>query len=381
MLFNLSLRTKFIIVLLPIVIIPTFILAWLAYEYVAQNVRNDKQDRVETFLAQAIHSANFRLNMAEANINHLSHAQILYDSLIASEDQRSRTLQPVLMTELALLRKNYPQYKEVRIVDREGNIIACLAKFTNCLALRSETFARLPTLLPAQISSKSTTLYINDLESNSKLVLEVKPLILKDKVNYSQDIKREFRGYLLLTMELDYVFEMMLSNQPNDNSLLTLVEKQGGIISQGGLPHTMDHLEFITLLGDDFFQHKRQTEYQSHLLDNKNYLLKVMPATGFMDVLVAIPEQELLVLVRKHGVPVILILTAILAITFVMIFWQISLQVLQPIKLLQSAVQDIEEDNSISIKPSVKQDEIGKLSRSFYRMTQHVLDKQSEIHK
>ena len=115
------LRIKLTLLLIPLLLIPVGIIAWVAYDLLADNQIERTQRSARNLLAREVQ--NFQRLKANgiANLRLLEASPVLQQYLLTGDEElRYNLLQPTLLQTFAIYQEQYPAFNEIRVILPDG---------------------------------------------------------------------------------------------------------------------------------------------------------------------------------------------------------------------------------------------------------------------
>lgn len=208
------LHAKIQLVVIPLAILPLVVLGWLAFEQLQHSGEDRTAAQMQTLVEQLDENFQFHIDVARANITLFSNASLMRAYAVTDdEEERYLLMMPSILKLFKSYLSAYPQYYEIRFLLPDGyeDVRATLENIPNALEEEGDTF-----LFKALANSPnpiSSHVLINP--DNNELSLQIGRKL--DIINVATDdpveAKSRLRGYLVVTMSLDFLSNQIESNR------------------------------------------------------------------------------------------------------------------------------------------------------------------------
>jgi len=354
------------LVVLPLAIVPLLGLGWLAYTQLLNSAEERSVGQMTTLLDQLTENINTRFDVAQANVKLFSSASLVRNYMLNDDEEvRYQLMMPTLNRLLKSYLKAFPDYYEIRILLPDGyeDIRTTLQHIPNVSEEEAETplFKSLNDF-EGEVLSK---VVINP--DNSEISLQVvRPLrLINTKLYDPVSSKPELKGYLVVTMGLDFIAEQVHANRIGKQGVVFLIERNGTILfhPEGALNGThLDPLllaKLLTNVAPSVFNGAHQGEasvFSSRAVHDDLLLVGVLP------------ERELLADSRELGSAIFWI--TILSVLLSSFFLLVSLRrlLVLPVHHLMWVAREIGRGNLTPEIGVTSQDELGRLATTIQDM-------------
>ena len=228
---HLRIQAKILLVVIPLAIAPLLGVGWLAYSQLLSSAEERSVNQMTTLLDQLTENIDTRFNIALANVKLFANASLVRNYIL-NEDEEVRY--QLMMPSLHKLFKSYlqafPDYYEIRILLPDGyeDIRTTLQSIPNANEEEAQTplFQSLNDF-EGEVISK---VLINP--DNGEISLQVvRPLRLINTKLYDPVVsKAKLRGYLIVTMGLEFIAEQVHNNRIGEKGVVFLMERNGKIL-------------------------------------------------------------------------------------------------------------------------------------------------------
>lgn len=374
-----TLKTKLILILIPLVVIPIVLLGKLSYDYVVETKKQIVLTQMGVLLDQVHQDVQFHLQTAKVNIELLSESSGLNNYLFQDKANRELAM-PAMQVRMSLLFNSYKNvyqddYYKIRVLLPDGSEVT---RFLNDNS-QNNTVDNDQTSSFSLINNSPNTIdvffvnYQNEQNSNPQhshflIAKKLFPPGLPKMLNANA-----LRGYLLITMRPHFLTKHIKMGQMSENGYLLITDGKGQVLYQPRYSMTS------TL-------HQLPTQALTHLVEksdneqtNQNKPLKMALAGNIaymqgarlhddLYLFALLPEEDVLATGRPLKILFAVATLASIVITFILLFFMLNYLVIDPIHVLAEVSRKIGLDNLDVQLPSRKQDEIGTLYFYFNKM-------------
>lgn len=375
-----NLRYKTLLFIMPMIIIPILIIGTLAFYKLGQATEEKLNTQIDTLLDQISQNANSKAAVAEANLILLADYQLVHQyALTTNPSLKYELLLPNLLGVFKNIQTSIPDYYEIRFILPDGYEDAYWANdniknISN--HIRDDGYF-------SELETSGDDIFkrvVIDHNTNKYALLLIRKIILNDPAVDTYDTPAKLRGYIALTVSLDYLRDELRKNIIGNSGFLTVVDSYGKNII---LPD-----EKISPLSKIFSDHQSDTALVQSLNTNqqtrityngKPVIIHTKPLANNLNLLGVILESEILDTSQELA-KIILVIT-LLSILFVifLVFFALRQLILQPLSDLDAAAISIGKGNldlNININNN---DEIGSLAKSFMRMSKSLKQTHDEV--
>lgn len=372
-----QLKSKLLALLLPLLIVPLLLLAWI----VSVQLRGFSEARAEheviALLTQMSQHNQETLDTAVANIGLFASSGQLHTYLLAeSEADRYQLLQPSLLRLFSGYQAAYPDYYEIRILLPDGYEDTRSAPTAPANLTEEESGSA---LWPHLVSSGDEVLVrFQENPDNGRFSLYIgKPVRLK---NYSSDpvlARPLLRGYLVLTVDLSHFIDHVAAGKVGESGYLFAVDDKGIIRAHPDDQRVGDRLPAA------LFARLQQsalagTPAAVTLGDDPLYLRGTRLDPGLW-LFCGVPQAEFYAVGKRMAgvVAGITLLTVLL--TSVLVFAFTNAVFIKPVQALRDAARKIGQGNLRVDVRTHADDEIGELANAFREMGENLHQSQEQI--
>ena len=363
-----QLQSKILLLLIPLIVIPILVLGWVAYSLLMEDARNRTQYQMTTLLKQIESQTEIQLRTARANASLFANTALIkqYIREQASPEGR-RELERQIMDLLFNYQLAYPEYYEIRIITRDGKeqLRSILGSGAN------------------RTTDESSSSYFIDASNNPGIIYTTffrnpdndQPALLTSKPLYQSSKKgahteKELYGYLMLTIDLDFLETQARNEKGSRNSKVFFTDDSGTILF-----HRSTTLIGKQLPADLFIKSKLNaigsTWIDGHYM-GKDAHFQVLKLHDWLYAFVAYQEDELLAKSHRFGWNVTLIVSFAILLATTFLFGILRKLLIRPIQKLKLAASEIGRGQVLVPIDVESDDEIGELAATFREMGENL---------
>ncbi len=360
------LQSKLLLVLLPLAVAPLLVLGFVAYEQLRTTAEQRSLDQLETLLDQLSNNVRARLHTLEANVKLLAGATLVKRYVLTEdEEERYALLAPPLLKFFQFHLDAYPDYFEIRVLLPDGYEDARATREPLRNASEEEADSEWFRLLADLDEGALLHLFRNEDDGRFSLLAGV-PLRLVDLSVDPFLSEPKLRGYLAVTMSLDFLAEQARTSRVGQTGFIFFANQAGRVLFHP------DPAQIGTIVPAEFWQKHRQSvsdgEAAPGVYRGKALIMGIREIGAGLYVLGVLPESELLAAGRRLGVVVAgTVFLTTLAIA-VLLIASLRRLVVTPLDELRKASREIgrgDHEPSLLIRSN---DELGELAIAFTEM-------------
>ncbi|MEY3219077.1 MAG: hypothetical protein RIT27_434 [Pseudomonadota bacterium] len=362
-----KLKTKLILILMPLSILPLLIFGNVVYQHLITTFRQEVLGRVHNTLEQTQQNMRSYLHSTHDQLRILASNEMLRDYLLTEPPLRYALLQSSILSLFSSYQRNNTDYKEINLLLPDGSEDSHLTKDKEVYFINKQT----PSYFGAIKNSQSilTELFIS--EEESFFLLSYKLHLLDDYKAQNKNDNQSLRGYLNIVIQPNFLFNMVKNKILGKTGYLFLTNKQGHIVFQPvnqKLPTISAIKQAINL-----------PEKAIRISHSDPFYIEGLKLNENLYVIAYLPEYEVL----ETGVFLqrTLIITAIVSaiLTFILLYLLLHYLIVNPIYKLSLIARQLKTGNlSLDITPPSK-DEIGYLYISFNYMVKNLRKMLNEV--
>jgi two-component system, sensor histidine kinase and response regulator len=362
----LKLQSKLLFLLMPIIVVPFLIVGSLAYYQLRSDSEGNTLNQMRGLLDQLEYNFRAKTETAKANVELFSSSHIL-EKYVTAEDETERyaLLQPSLLRLFNSYQKSYPEYYEIRVLLPDGyeDARTHLQSFPNVSDDESETtwFKS-----AAGVSNSIFITHFQNPDNTEDALLVSNKLMLIDKSQNPISGEPKLRGYLAITMDLDFLRKQIETITIGKKGHLLLITKDGRVIF-----HPTDWNHFHNLDATALQRNPENAAGGDAVrieLNGRSYLSQAKALMPELLLLALLPEEEVIASGRQLGLVVAGTTVMTILMTACLIFIWLKLFIIRPISSLCRAAQQIGSGNLDMRLNRGGRDEIGMLASEFDKM-------------
>ena len=370
-----KLRTKILLLLVPLIVLSLLILGWFAYV----EIRNTSEQRVFSEMRASIdflrEHMDTELKTALGNVELLANQTLVKKYILTAQEKERYTLfQPPLLRLFSDYQKAFPKYYEIRLFLPDGYEDArqthpYLENLTD-----QEGASPLFQAMQSAGDQVFTTVFHNP--DNRRISLFVgKPLILMDRAVDPIARIPSLRGYLGLSIDLLEIESHIRNSVINESGFLFSTDKRGEIIFESLRQPVGDAIS-PTLARSALAASSTKRPIPIRFKGEEAFLLG-QTLYPDLNVFAVLPESDLRKISYRLGLVVTAIILGTILIMTLLIMTAMEYQIIRPIHRLRRLASEIGQGNwSILMNGVNTRDEFGELANSFKEMATNL--KQSD---
>ncbi|MEA2079272.1 MAG: hypothetical protein U9P00_05330, partial [Pseudomonadota bacterium] len=290
-----KLRTKILLLLIPLIILPMLAMGWIAYSELNEQSKQKAFAEMRASIDHLAGHLGLEVETARANIElFANHALIKKYILTSDEEERYTLLQAPALRVLASFQKAFPNYYEIRILLPDGYEDIRRTSVSSLDNLTEEEDKN-PLFMAMQQAGDSVSSMILHNTDNGELALFVgKPLILRDPAIDPTGTAPALRGYLALTIGQEELVSHISGDVIGKSGYLLATDRQGNTLIQPetvAVEKTVLRDTLDTIAGRPSQDKPMKAVFNGHssfitgvtLLENL-YLLAVLPEQEITDI-------------------------------------------------------------------------------------------------
>jgi diguanylate cyclase (GGDEF)-like protein len=372
------LQAKLILVVVPLIAASLLALGWIAHAQLRETSTQTTLREMTSLLDQVSRNVEAVIETAEANVELFSHSVLLQKyMLIDDESVRYTLMQPRLMQLFAGYQEAYPDYGEIRVLLPDGYEDTRVTRAYRPNVTEEEADTPLFKALEA-FDGEIYTKFFHNPDNQKTSLLVAKKLDLKDPAVTIRE-RSLFRGYLAVTVDLEFIAELVAQNHIGETGEIFFGDNQGNILFahhneiSGGtlasalvtqLRHAADTKLPVTIThrgGQNLFQARRP---------HADLLL-----------VARLPEAEMVAASRELGYLVAGITLVAILVTTALLFVLLRRLLIAPIQNLRHAAREIGRGNLEVDVDLDRRDEFGELATSFREMSGNLQRSSDQIRR
>ncbi|MBF0134846.1 MAG: response regulator [Magnetococcales bacterium] len=373
-----KLRRQLAITLLPMVLVPLFVLGWIAIEYTVETRKQSMFAEIDNLLQQTeINSKNY-LATIRANLSLFARAKTLTNYIGVEDDEtRYTVLQAPLLQLFADYAEAFPEYTEIRVIKPSGEEDARFV--SQDVVNRTENESQTPYFKNLQKSGEKihTEFIVNP--DNDQAALFVARLVKSTSFEREGQGKPPLEAYLALTVRPDFLSSQVKNLHIGKNGFAFFVDESGRILIGPGwrtLPKNVPDTIWSVL---DSLADKNHFGQIAWL--NSRFAIKGMTLDDDIHLFVVIDEKELTEGTRDLYYKIMGVIILASVFLLILLYSVLQHQFVVPLVQLSTASQEIGRGNlQIELPVLRHKNELGILVGSFHKMVQNLKDLHKEMH-
>ncbi len=371
-----KLHAKLISVLVPLVAAPIAILGWVAYSQQKDSVEANSVRQLDTLVAQISLNIDSLLETARADVILLDSSRLLSRYLLVeSESERYRLLQPALLNLFTSYQKANPKYYEIRVLLPDGyedtRAASSLLSNTTEEEGQTEYFKTM-----SQSKDNITTQIIQDIDTGKPAALISHRIALVDMAVDPIIAKPNLRGYLVLSMSLDFLHKHVAEAKLGYGGNVFFADKAGRIlISASQLEHDVTQ-NTISPTDNRSGAVTKPLNTAQHMSDA--FVIRKRQLHENLFIYAAIPKTVVLASTRRIALISLAIILGSIALTTFLLYGFLRSLLLSPLARIEQAAREVGTGDLVTNIGINRDDEIGHLATSFEDMSKklHLSHKQ-----
>ncbi len=370
------LRSKLILLLIPLLLLPVGVVAWVAYGLLADNIIERTQQAARNLLAREVQNFQRLKGNSVANLRLLEAFPLLQQYLLTSDEElRYNLLQPTLLETFAIYQEQYPSFNEIRVILPNGfeDIRRTIGFVPNAAEQEAQSpfFQSWQALDAEQVSD---VIQQNPDDGETVLLLG-KKLMLSHRGLDPMHAKPELRGYLSITVGLKAYAEQVEARRFGKAGRLLLTNLAGRRVRLDG------EIQSRTEFEDTRFSLPPTPQPSRTLAQGVPFVYWSLPLQDDLLLTAVLPEAELSAPIRSLAWAVLLVSVIAIVALMLNIYWTMQHLVINRLNRLNAAARAVAEGDLRTRITDHSADEIGHLSTSFKEMQQSLLRSRTEVQR
>lgn len=371
-----NLQSKILMLVLPLVILPLFWLGWTAYTKLEEVSRNTSLGQMATTLDQVSRNVANHYITAQANTRLFAGSGLVKKYVLTRDEaERYMLLQAPLLRLFASYQQAYPEYYEIRILMPDGyeDTRALVGRLPNTTEMEadSEFFQHL------QATGESLhEMYTINPDIGKPVLYIGKKLILRDDSFESLNTPPKLRGYLVISVSLDFL-QQQLDQQPIGRNGYLFVTSEAGkplLMPDGRSERALG--EYNNALVQALALHDRALQTRLH---DEDIYLQGRVLHHDLNLFAVLPEKDLLAASRELAIMVASITLLTIVLASALIVYVINHILVHPIQRLGRMAHEVGRSRFDARSGIDSGDEIGELARSFEEMSRNLEQSQEQV--
>lgn len=361
------LHAKILLVVVPLAVIPLLILGWFAHDQMHSTAVERSSSQITTLMDQMAYNFQRHRDVAEANVELFADSSLMRTyALTQDEDERYVLMLPSLMKLFSSYLRAYPDYSEIRYLLPDGYEDAR----TTLMRVPNVTEEEGDTLFFQELRrfDGETFVQVSTPPDSSAISLQVaRPIRLIDLTTQDPlNSKPTLRGYLVVTMALDFMAEQIATGRIGKNGYTLIVNEAGRVLfhqdpSRLGQQLPASLLNKVLKAGES--KQLVPASYQE-----ADSLLATRRLHEGLLLIGVLPEWELLEESQRLGNIVAWVILGTVVLMIIVLLIAMNFLMVYPLRQLMVAVREIGDGNLAPKIALSTKDELGQLAMSFQGM-------------
>ena len=373
------LQTKILALVLPLTVLPLLGLGAIAYNDLLVTARERSIEQMAGLLDRVRADLQSRVRTLEANVTLFSNTLVMKKYAITTDDSvRYRLVQPALLRMFQTYLQAYPDYREVRFLLPNGYEDARSAR----AGLPNVTEEEGETAFFQALQGYSGNVYSAVIESpddHRPVLMAGKPVRLTDPSVDPVLAPPVLRGYLTVTMDLDYLEEVAASSQIGENGVLFFTDAAGKSLIHGGPPLAQNGRLPSSLREKLWELAASGAQSLPGIYDGKKALWGAVQVHTNLYAVTRVPDADLTAASRELRTAVISFTLVAGLMAGLLTVATFNYFLVRPIDRLHKGVRAIQSGNFEPHLGIDSTDEIGELAKAFEEMGESVRNSAEKI--
>ncbi|WP_417518890.1 EAL domain-containing protein [Marinobacter sp.] len=352
---------------MPLAVIPLLMLGWLAYDQLRSSALERSSSQMTTLMDQISRNFHMHQDVAEANAKLFADASLMRAyALTKDEEERYVLMLPSLLKLFSSYLRAYPDYTEIRFLLPDGyeDARTTLMPIPNVTEDEGDTpfFQELSRFEGETFVQVSTPPDSHAISLQIARPIRLIDLATQDPLNGTPTL----RGYLVVTMALDFMAEQMAASRIGENGHTLIVDADGKILFHQD-PARLGQQLPMPLLDKALEMVKSEQLVPAYYQQTDSLLATRRLHEGLLLVGI-LPKEDLLKESQRLGNIVAWIILGTVALLTIALLSAMNLLMVRPLKHLMGAVREIGRGNLAPDIALSTNDELGQLALSFQEM-------------
>ena len=361
------LHAKVLLVVVPLAVIPLLILGWLAYDQLRSTAIERSSSQMTTLMDQMARNFQMHQDVAKANVKLFSDDSLMRAyALTNDEEERYVLMLPSLLKLFSSYLRAYPDYTEIRFLLPDGyeDARTTLMPTPNVTEEEGDTpfFQELRRFRGEVFVQVSTPPDSHAISLQVARPVQLIDLATQDPLNS----KPALRGYLVVTMRLDFMAEQMVASRVGGNGHTLIVNEDGKILFHQDPSQLGQHIPASLL--SKVLEAEESEQFLPASYQEANSLLATRRLHEGLLLIGVLPEWELLEERQRLGNIVAWVILSTVVLLIIALLIAMNFLMVRPLKQLMGAVREIGDGNLAPKIALSTRDELGQLALSFQEM-------------
>ncbi len=371
------LKRKVILLVLPLQVVVFLIVGFIAFQILSQAYEQKLLGTMHSVIKQISFNTKTYVDAISSNLTLFSGSERIKRYALATDDDiRYSLLQPSLLKLFSSYQVAYPEYYEIRYLLMDGYEDARISSGSILNRYKSEKHTDYFKEMQSQENKRYSGLVFNEDTNEYAFIFSIRIDFKKPGVDpVSADMVP--RGFLVLTVDLQYIKQQIDNSKIGESGFSFLVNKQGNIVY-----HPDQEKIGLNLSSSLFYEIQKKTsvgEYFFSKVDGDLILLMGKEIFPGLYLISWLPETEFSAASDKLGLAIVLGIFLGIVVTTGFLYEFLQKIIIEPISRLKDAAEMITQGRLDFMIESVSRDEIGELSERFSEMTDSLRASNDEV--
>ncbi|TKB10847.1 sensor histidine kinase [Desulforhopalus sp. IMCC35007] len=374
-----KLQTKIRYFLIPLIVGPVLAIGLISYITLKNISEKASQVEINTKMAQLETQIRFIRQTAEANIELFSKSDILEQYLrTENEWQRFYLMQPPLIRQFASYQSAYPYYHEIRVLSPDGTEDTRYA--VNSLNKNSVNESDTSVFKISQTSKRDVnSLFLENHDNSHTELFVIKKIRLRpyDQNPDSTVQNHQVYGYLVLTVALDFLQQLILDNPIGESGYMFLTDNSGKVLFHVNMEKIRTNLPPI--LFQNIVETIRQEARLETKIDGRSSIVQGRTLGDDLFLFAVLPENEHRAARQRLALLVSFFTVMTILITMKLFGEFLRRTIVIPVGKLLKVAEEIGRGNFSATIDLKGTDEINVLAESMQDMSLRLQDSNKQI--
>jgi diguanylate cyclase (GGDEF)-like protein len=374
----LKLQSKIIFMTTPVVVIFILAIGAVSFSMLREATMAKAVGNSRSFLENTAGQIQVLYDTAAKDIELFSNSNLLENYLLtADEEVRYTLLQPTIIRLFSSYQKANSNYYEMRILQPDGyeDTRVVIADQANATEEEGES----PTFLAMHGAANDIYTQIFRNPDNNRLALLVsKRILLRDPNLHPVNSPKKLRGYLAVTIDLDFLEKKIREASDEYGTIFLLYEEDGDLLfTSGALPGGPLSKSLLHQLTE----HVTSDTPLETTGQEGTFLVLGRQARDSLVLVAKTPKNNLYAASNRLGLAIGITTIGAMGIISALLYYLGRKLIVAPVLRLRNAATELGRGNlAVSIDDSAR-DEIGDLARSFTEMSRNLRQSQEQVRR
>ncbi len=363
-----QLRLKFVLLVLPLVVVPLLLLGAVAYTEVRVLARERAIEEMNLLLDKFEEQFRLKQEAALASVRIFSNRALVHKYALTEDlPQRAAVLQTPLLKQFAEFQSAFPSYSVIRFVQPDGNVAAEWKRNVNPDELfETPSIGEAFRAELAATSGRPRAFFLPGKDKEPTRLIAAVDLRLVDNIDTDPTAEPQLRGYLAVTVDLSTIAGQIHERRVGKQGALMLVDTDGTLLLGAEAPASAfgsDVPEALLADASDIWRGN---------WEGVRTVVRSRSIEPGLRLLAALPAHEIQAAGRDLGRSVLAITVAAVVVIPALILFALGRLVVRPLQRLSHAADRIGEGELDTAVPAVGGGEVGVLGRTLDSMRERL---------